>query len=305
VRTSSTYVLWALVGVYTVVKLVNQVTPVFPTPIVLLLPTVFALVHGVLRYRWSGLLAFLAICLTVSNVLENLSVITGFPFGNYHYSDGLGPKLFHVPLLIGPGYFAHGYLAWVIGTVLVGDISRTSGKFTTFAVPFIASFAMVAWDLSFDPTASTITGNWIWEEGGGYFGVPFSNFVGWYFTVYLFYQLFAIFLRFRKTDGNQETAAFPRSFYAQATIMYAVTGLAVVVAYLANNDHTTVTDAMGGVWRKPDIIEAEATVSLFTMIFAAALATVNLLRWPAACASKRRKPDQPSRPPGESVQVQS
>jgi hypothetical protein len=58
-----------------------------------------------------------------------------------------------VPLLIGPAYFATGYLAWVIGTVLVGDVRHKGSWFTTFAVPFIASFAMVGWDLGFDPTA--------------------------------------------------------------------------------------------------------------------------------------------------------
>ena len=64
-------------------------------------------------------MAFVAICLAVSNILENTSILTGFPFGHYHYTDALGPKLLLVPLLIGPAYFANGYFAWVIGNVLV------------------------------------------------------------------------------------------------------------------------------------------------------------------------------------------
>ena len=278
-RNVSTYVLWLLVVAYAVVKLVNQVVPLpIPMPLMVLLPIVFGLMHGALRYKWSGILTFLVICLVVSNLLENTSILTGFPFGHYYYTDVLGPKLFLVPLLIGPAYFATGYLAWVIGTVLVGDISRTSSAFTTFAVPLIASFAMVAWDLGFDPSASTINHSWIWEQGGGYFGVPLTNYLGWFFTVYVFFQLFALFLRLRRTDSKEKTLAFPESHYAQAVIMYAVTGLAFVVAYLAGSGNTLVTDAMGVVWHTRSIAEAEATVSIFTMIFAAALSTVKLLQ---------------------------
>src|SRR6202140_5263514 len=168
-KTVSTYILWVLVVVYAVVELVNPVFPLhIPLPLVLLIPIVFGLVHGALRYKWSGILTFIVICLVVSNLLENISILTGFPFGHYHYTDGLGPKLFLVPLLIGPAYFANGYFAWVIGNVLIGELRRGSSVFLTFAVPFIAAFVMVMWDLTFDPRASTIQHQWIWEHGGGY-----------------------------------------------------------------------------------------------------------------------------------------
>lgn len=298
-RNVSTYVLWIIVLFYTVVKLTNQVFPLFPIPVVALIPIVFGLLHGALRYKWSGILTFLVICLVVSNLLENTSVLTGFPFGHYYYTDVLGPKLFLVPLLIGPVYCAMGYLAWVLGTVLIGDISRTSSVFTTFEVPFIASFTMVAWDLCFDPTSSTINHIWIWEQGGGYFGVPLTNFLGWFFTVYVIFQLFALFLRLRRTDGKKEESAFPRSFYAQAIIMYAVTGLGFVVAYLSDNSNTLATDAMGVVWHTRSIVEAEATVGIFTMIFVAALSTLKLLQRSAVATNTHQlKLDQVKRLPG-------
>jgi hypothetical protein len=114
--------------------------------------------------------------------------------GHYHYTDVLGPKLFLVPVLIGPAYFATGYLAWVVGNVLVGELRRGSSLFTTKAVPFIAAFVMVRWDLTLDPRVATIQQQWIWEHGG-YFGVPLMNFVGWFITVYIFLQLFAVAVR--------------------------------------------------------------------------------------------------------------
>src|SRR5882724_10041466 len=193
-------ILWALVVVYIVVTLANTLFSLsIPIPLILLVSVAFALIHGAVCYRWSGMVTFIVVCLVVSNILENISILTGFPFGHYHYTDLLGLKLLLVPLVIGPAYFSTGYLAWVLSTVLIGDVRRQGSWFTTFSVPFIASFLMVMWDLCFDPTFSTIQHLWIWEQGGGYFGVPLTNYLGWFFTVYVFFQLFALFLRFRKT----------------------------------------------------------------------------------------------------------
>src|SRR5207237_1935223 len=119
--------LWALVVVYAALSLVNAVFPNrIPIPIlipsVVLLPFAFALLHGARRYGWRGIITFVVVCLGVSNVLENTSILTGFPFGHYYYTGVLGPKLFLVPLLIGPSYFVTGYLAWVIAWLLIGDV---------------------------------------------------------------------------------------------------------------------------------------------------------------------------------------
>ena len=271
-------ILWILVAVNTVATLASTLFSLsIPVPLLLLVSVAFALLHGAMRYHWSGIVIFIVICLVVSNILENTSILTGFPFGHYHYTDALGPKLFLVPLVIGLAYFSTGYLAWVLSTILIGDVRRKSSAFTTFAVPFIASFLMVVWDLCFDPTSSTIQQWWIWEQGGGYFGVPFTNYLGWFFTVYVFFQLFALFLRFRKA-AHEETQTLPRSYYAQAVVMYAAIGLMFVLAYLVDRGNTLVTDAVGVVWQTRSIAEAEATVSIYTMLFIAALSAVKLFQ---------------------------
>ena len=285
-----TPLLWTLVVLNVVLTLVNAVFPNhIPVPLLIpllvLVPLAFALFHGAVRYQWSGILTFLVICLVVSNLLENTSILTGFPFGHYYYTSDLGPKLFLVPLLIGPAYFGTGYLAWVLSTVLIGDVRPKGSWFTTFAVPFIASFMMVAWDLGMDPTSSTIRHSWIWEQGGGYFGVPLTNYLGWFFTVYVIFQLFALYLRFRKASRDGEEPTLPRSYYAQAIVMYAVIGLVIVVSYLVGSTNTAITDAVGIVWQTRGIAEAEATVTIYTMLFAAALAAVKVLQGSAAVAS--------------------
>src|ERR1700687_2588985 len=133
-------ILWVLVAIYGAATIANTLFSLsIPIAPLLLVSVIFALIHGAMRYRWTGMVAFIVICLVVSNILENTSILTGFPFGHYQYSDALGPKLFLVPLLIGPAYFATGYLAWALSTVLIGDVRRARRPFTTFGVPLIAS----------------------------------------------------------------------------------------------------------------------------------------------------------------------
>jgi len=266
--------LWVLVVLLAVIRLATTAfSPSLTIPVVMA-AAVFALIHGALRYRWSGILAFLVVCLVVSNILENTSILTGFPCGHYQYTSG--PMLFLVPWFIGPSYFATAYLAWMVGVVLIGDVRREVSWFTTVAVPVIGSAVMVMWDLTFDPTASTIKHFWIWEQGGGYFGVPLTNYVGWFFTVYVFLQLFALFLRFRRAGAD--SLPLPASYYAQAVASYAVIGVAAVLSYLVFTGNTVVTDAAGVVWQTRSITEAEAAVSIFTMIFVSVLSGMKMLQ---------------------------
>ena len=52
---------------------------------------------------------FVVAGLVISNILENLSIQTGFPFGHYHYTGG--PQIFLVPWFIGPAYLGIGSCA--------------------------------------------------------------------------------------------------------------------------------------------------------------------------------------------------
>src|SRR5258708_627462 len=288
----TTTILWVLAAAYAVALVANIAFGLgIPIAVVLLISVAFALIHGAVRYGWTGILVFVVLCLVVSNILENSSILTGFPFGHYHYTDALGPKLFLVPLLIGPAYFANGYFAWVIGNVLVGELRRGSSAFLTVAVPFIAAFVMVMWDMTLDPRASTIEHQWIWEQGGGYFGVPLTNYLGWFFTVYLFLQLFALFVRFR--PGNETAETFPRSNYAQALLTYSVIVLTPVHTFVIGGSNAQATDPAGLVCQTRTIPESIATATIYTMLFAVALSAVELIQTlatdPETSASEGRR----------------
>jgi len=134
---------------------------------------------------------------------------------------------------------------------------------------------MVAWDLSLDPIASTINQTWIWTQGGGYFGVPISNFLGWSLTVYIFFQLFALYLLKR---GPTNPPAVPITRYLQIILVYLWTGVGFVLNYPFRPTNTAITDAVGHIWQTSDIYETTAISAIYTMIFISTLALAILLR---------------------------
>jgi hypothetical protein len=77
----------------------------------------FAIMHGMRRYGWRHFVVFFILTFVISWSYETSSILTGFPFGHYVYTDKLGPKLWLVPLLIMPAYFSMGYIAWTLGHV--------------------------------------------------------------------------------------------------------------------------------------------------------------------------------------------
>jgi uncharacterized membrane protein len=224
--------------------------------------TLFGLLHGASTYGWRGILFFLVVCLGVSNAFENLSIMVGFPFGWYHYSDAMGPKLFLVPLLIGPAYFGVGYLSWTLARAILGDEDTRLAGLLSFATPAIESFIMVSWDLTIDPRMSTITGNWVWHNGGSYFGVPLSNFLGWYLTVYVFFQCFALYARRQFATYTKVPRYWAMPLFAYTSII-----IAPILSLLVGTEPTSiVTDPVGHLWQAQDIRSVAALVSLFTAL---------------------------------------
>jgi uncharacterized membrane protein len=275
--------LWLLVLLLAIESLVGEFYRTVPLTVLhLTILLSFAFAHGALRYGTRGIIAFAVICLVVSNLLENLGVATGFPFGPYHYTDALGPKLGYVPLMIGPAYLGVGYLSWVLAGILIGDVNRRSDGWQVLATPIIGAFIMVMWDFAMDPMASTLAQWWIWHQGGGYFGVPLQNFLGWYLTVFAFMLIFAIYLR---RYGPEQTAPQPKGYYLQAIAMYAVVALDFVASYLVKSSEQA-TDATGMTWRSGDIYETSALVALLAMMFVVVLATLKVAREPDETLSR-------------------
>jgi putative membrane protein len=220
---------------------------------------IIALLHGTERYGKKNILIFFLITWAVSFFFENLSIITGFPFGFYHYSSSLG--LLTVPLIIIFAYFAIGYLAWVLSNVLTGQYSKKLEGRQVFIVPFIAAFIMVMWDLSVDPISSTLQSLWVWTTPGAYFGVPISNFFGWFLVVFIFFQIFALYISRYDSIKLETSNKLNKPYWIEAAAVYGITALGTVLSVF---------------YQYNDITLSMALITVFTMIFVAILAVINI-----------------------------
>jgi len=268
--------LWALTTVFALFTVLKGTTigeaylkGLVPA-ISILVPTTFALVHGSRRLGWKAMGLFFAIAFAVSWAMESTSIATGFPFGHYHYTERLGPKLGTVPLLIMPAYFAMCYVSWNLAHVVLDMFQHSPAMRQRFAIPVVAAFIMVMWDMSMDPARATVFRAWLWHDGGSYFGVPFVNFLGWYLTVYLIFQLFALALNRLPLATPAENGDGVRSVWMLNVAFYFATFLEFIsMSYLAVD--RPITDPAGVVWSSRALYDSLGLVAIFTMGFVSTL----------------------------------
>jgi Predicted membrane protein len=254
---------WTFISVYFVVSVASHFIPAGTLSFVLsgistLLVFATAILHCYERYGMKNAIVFLVVTWIVSNGLEALSIQTGFPFGNYHYTVPT-EMILEVPWIIMVAYFATGYMSWVLAHVLTGQYGRRLEGVHIFLVPVVSSFIMVMWDVVMDPINSTIGKNWIWEDGGNYFGVPISNYFGWFFVVFLFYQIFAIYIS--KYDTAEKSVVKRKSYWLEASAVYGIQSVSLLLTSAIGIGNREIYSSMG-------------LVNVFTMLFVTVLSLI-------------------------------
>jgi uncharacterized membrane protein len=186
----------------------------------------FSVTHALYTLGWRHTLVFFGLSAVISWVFEQAGVATGLVYGPYHYTDVLGVKLGHVPLLIPLAWFMMIYPSYVIANLLSDDppFGSRGSPWRIAWLALLSALVMTAWDLVVDPVLSGPAARaWVWEQGGPYFGVPLRNYVGWIlttFTVYLLYRLFEF--RFSpRPEGRFSTAIVAMPLVAYGSLMIA------------------------------------------------------------------------------------
>ena len=167
-------------------------------------------------------LIFLAVSFLLSLTSELIGTGTGWPFGNYAYTDFLGYKVLgRVPFTIPLSWFYLGLAAYMLGTLLA---SRIGGRLTFWAL-FFGVWLLTAWDLVLDPAMadpSLRVQFWTWYESGPYFGMPIQNLVGWSVTGLLYMGLSRLLWRQDMSLAELgPTSWFPFAVYA-ANLIFAM-----------------------------------------------------------------------------------
>jgi putative membrane protein len=117
--------------------------------------------------------------------VEELGLVTGFPFGRYTYTQALQPQLAGVPLLIPLAWLMMLPPAWAAAEAILAGWQERLGIWYALLQAVLAGLAFTAWDLYLDPQMVS-RGLWVWGHRlAGYFGIPWSNFIGWWLSATL------------------------------------------------------------------------------------------------------------------------
>ncbi len=146
----------------------EAIYPLLNLSVVLQASAVFSILYAAWGARRT--LRVAAIVAVVTFAAEALGSHSGFPFGHYDYTDRLQPQILHVPLLIPLAWFMMAPSAWAVA-------SRYRHKAWQFIL--VSALTLVAWDLLLDPQM-VHWDLWQWQSPGLYFGIPLSNYAGWF-----------------------------------------------------------------------------------------------------------------------------
>ena len=170
--------------------------------------------YALKRYGLKAL-GLLAAAFTFGVLIEWVGFSTGVPFGAFRYTAP-GPSLLGVPILVPLGWWALTIIALMVSPV----------RYRIWLAPL----GLVAWDLGLDPLM-VAKGFWVFDAGGWYFGVPLSNFLGWYLSGWL---LSALLMRLEprlKRDTSTELTlvyAAQAFFLTLGLIFFEMAGAALV-----------------------------------------------------------------------------
>lgn len=125
--------------------------------------------------------AALALAGAIGFAIEWVGIRSGFPFGSYAYSSLLWPKLFGVPCVMA--------LSWANISVSSHLLAGSGGRLRRTV---IGAALMVAWDLTIDPEMGRLYPFWTWASPGRYYGIPATNYLGWFACAVAFMLLYDV-----------------------------------------------------------------------------------------------------------------
>ncbi len=147
------------------------------TPLALLFNFLLLLIYQQEKLTLKQIIVFTVIFLS-GFLIEYFGVKTGEIFGEYKYGNGLGIKLFDIPLIIGINWLLLVYLTYDILQFIKIEILRV----------IAASFLMVFYDFFVEHVAGFMD-MWYWKNET----IPYKNYLAWFVFSLIFVSLFSIF----------------------------------------------------------------------------------------------------------------
>jgi uncharacterized membrane protein len=158
---------------------VYRIAWTFSGPTYVVLGFLAAMAHAVWRLGGWRVVAMFLVGSAIALGSELLGTSTGYPFGGYSYTPLLGYRILGLvpfPIPISWTYILYCSLAMCGRLLPARDDAGTRLKWAV-----LAGVILTAWDVAMDP-AMVKTFHWIWHEPGAFYGMPWTNWLGWLAT---------------------------------------------------------------------------------------------------------------------------
>jgi putative membrane protein len=140
---------------------------------IVVLGATLSVVHAGLSRSRRTALGVLVLVVAAAVAIEALGLATGFPYGEYRYSDALGPTLLGVPFLVPLAWLM---MAWPSRLLAERLVRRRPARIA------VATAVFAGWDVILDPQMVQ-AGYWTWTNPHpglpGIETVPLTNLGGW------------------------------------------------------------------------------------------------------------------------------
>lgn len=133
-------------------------------------------------------LRFIAIAVLFGWFAEQMGASRGWFFGDYDYTDVLGPRIGDVPAIIPLMWFALTYTGYVLSNLIVwrAPVDGDAGLGNAVCMSFLAAMLVTAYDLGADPYMVYHLKAWIMAKTDGWwFGETVQGFFGWMFVAFV------------------------------------------------------------------------------------------------------------------------
>lgn len=195
---------------------------------------VFLIAAGVLggfyfyrEYKIFGLLfSFFVFFSTI--LVEYLGVQYGLFFGHYFYNPDFGLYIADIPLTIGTAWLMVIATTHALVKPMALVVKQPFFQWIIYAI--VGALAAVIMDLILDPVAANVKQYWVWHGDGLYYGIPFSNFVGWFFIALTLHALLWIGVRYLK-----RTKSYHPYWHSRMVLLYILMIAMFSIIALINN----------------------------------------------------------------------
>jgi uncharacterized membrane protein len=196
----------------------------------IVLGTLAALVYTGPRFGWARAVLLVASASGVALLSELGGTNVGLPFGPYRYTEMLGYRIAgDVPYAIPISWY---YMLVCCLAFCARLLASDSSRATRWRWAFVAGAFLTAWDVAMEVQMTNVQpAHWVWEldrlpswvpawlGGELFYGMPLSNWIGWYVTGVVVSRLMLEIVPPAQWRATMIAGALPVLLYATNGVM--------------------------------------------------------------------------------------